>query len=130
MEVVILIVVAVIGFGILKGLVRGAVGKTRSKYNQAERLTGQAVQEGKVEYPSWIHDTMWTKSLVDMTVEAAMKAGMTKDQAAMWFKQQDVADAVMTCAAQMEKVGFNKPDQISGAYEFTHKLAAAQLRRM
>ena len=106
---------------------RGLAAKTRLRYEKAERMTHEVLSNGRREQPSWINDPAFMKTMVEMTFESALKAGMTKEEAKYWFSQADVADCVITSLAQFEKIGFNKFDQISGACELTEKLARYQV---
>lgn len=102
--------------------------KTKLAYEDAERSTLSIISRGERQYPSWINDRNWQKTFAESTLEEALKSGLTKDQATLWFSQQGVADIIMTMTAQLEKANFSKLGQISGAMEFTGKLAAAQAR--
>lgn len=100
--------------------------KTKLAYDDAERSTLAIISRGERQYPSWINEPSWQKMLVESTLEEALKNGLTKEQATGWFSQQEVADLIMTMTAQLEKANFSKLGQISGAMEFTGKLAAAR----
>ena len=101
----------------------------KSAYEKAERKTLDVISRGERDYPSWIYDISWQKTFARSTLDEAIKAGMSEEQATNWFSQQEVADTIMTLTAQLEKASFSKLEQISGAMEFTGKLAAVQVRR-
>ncbi|WP_417241804.1 hypothetical protein [Celeribacter sp.] len=111
-----------------RGYLRGKVNEARRRYETAEKDAVEKIQQGITRHPTWIKQPEWAKSLVTTTNEAALKAGMSQDQAKRWFARQDVADSIMTMAAELEKVGFSKLEQISLSYDFTLKLAKLQLK--
>lgn len=110
--------------GRMLGMLRKA-RRMKAQYDQAVRETSEILDAGKRTYPSWINDPYWCDAFTECTHEEALKS-MTKNQARVWFLQQDTADAIMTLAAMLEKAGFSKREQIAGAMDFTEKKAALQ----
>lgn len=101
----------------------------KSQYEAAERDTREMVKRGQRQYPSWINDPSWQKTLAQSTFDEVIKKAISKDDAKIWFSQQETADTIMTMVAQLEKAKLNRFDQISGAMEFAGKLALEQIKR-
>lgn len=117
-------------FACFKGYLKGKIAKSRDAYRAAEFEASECIRIGHVMHPGWISEPAWSAELVKQTMDAAIAAGMSKDMAASWFSQQDVADGVMTMAACLEKQKFKRAEQIALTYEFVEKLAKLQVAAM
>lgn len=102
--------------------------RMKLSYETAEEETLKIVNNGERQHPSWINDRLWQKTLVESTMDEAQKSGMSKLQAENWLSQQSVAERIITFIAQLEKAKFSRLDQVSGAMEYTGKLASAQIQ--
>ncbi|MBA6099670.1 hypothetical protein H4C80_21445 [Pseudomonas juntendi] len=120
---------ALAAFAMLRGYLRGKVGKARAAYVSAEQEAMKAIQQGTKKVPTWLHDTEWQKQLVAESKKAAQAAGMTPIQSSSWFSQHDITDAVLTVTACFERHGFSKAEQIVGTSDFVKKLAQQQLKQ-
>lgn len=97
-------------------------------YEIAEDETLKIVSRGERQHPSWINDRLWQKTFVESTMDEAQASGMSKQQAEDWFSKMNVAERIVTFTAQLEKAEFSRLDQISGAIEYTGKLAVAHIQ--
>jgi len=87
----------------------------------------QALERGEVHYPSWIHDEFYTRNFVTETVRAAVRSGLTEEQAKKALSEQSMANTMMTIAAYFEKNGFSRSEQIVGACDYVEKAASKLL---
>lgn len=98
------------------------------RYEQAERNIAKDIENGVEQYPSWIAERDSVKQLLEVAVQAALKAGMSENLALHWLEQNDVTAGIYTSAAHFEKVGFGKAEQVKCTGKFIEKLAKGQLR--
>lgn len=102
--------------------------RAANRYDQAVRLIANDIENCVVMHPTWVSEKDTINKMFEVTLQAALRGGMSKPLALQWLGQKDLSDAIITSAAHFEKVEFSKAEQIECVGKFTEKLAKAQIR--
>lgn len=102
--------------------------RAATRYDQAVRLIVKDIQNCVVIHPTWVSEEDTVKKMFEVTLQAALRGGMSKPLALQWLGQKDLSDAILTSAAHFESAEFSKTEQIECVGKFTEKLAKAQMR--
>lgn len=99
-----------------------------NRYDQAERLIVNDIQNGLVKHPTWVSDKVTLDKMFEAALHSALRVGMSEPLALQWLGQKDFSDAIITSAAHFEKVEFGIAEQIECVGKLTEKLAKVQIR--
>jgi hypothetical protein len=118
-----IIVILFIGYVLVKGVILPHIRRTKRKNDDAKRAALETIAYDKpIKYPSWIHKKETTENFVKETKILLLSLGATQEIINNFLSQQEIHNALITMAAELEDRGFSIIEQIVLASELAGEL--------